>query len=104
MQYLPLCCFTDITAKSENRIKDALLNKKSEPTIKVFAKAGLDNGTSTVRKHQQWFGHECVTNEGDENSFQCCIRDEGLAAHIRLAGGVYKLLHGAVIKSYGIER
>ena len=47
---------------------------------------------------------ECVTNEKDESSFQCCIKDEGRPPHIRPAGGVYKPLHGAVIKSYGAER
>lgn len=35
---------------------DALLNKKSERTTKVFAKAGLDNDTPAMCKHQQRFG------------------------------------------------
>jgi hypothetical protein len=53
--------------------------------------------------HQQ-FRAECVTNEKNERSFQCCIKDEGGAPHLHLSEGVNKPLHGAVIKSYGIER
>ncbi len=48
-------------------------------------------------------GIECVTKEKDDSYFQCCIEDEG-GPHIRPAGGVYKPLHGAVIKNYGAER
>ncbi|MEJ7681837.1 MAG: hypothetical protein WKG06_29115 [Segetibacter sp.] len=62
--------------------------KMPEQLTKVLLQAGL----------------ECVTNGKNANSFQCCIKDEGRAPHIRPAGGVYKPLHGAVIKSYGIER
>ncbi len=47
---------------------------------------------------------ECVTNEKNESSFQCCIKDEGRPLIYAFAGGVYKPLHGAVIKSYGTER
>ena len=36
--------------------------------------------------------------------FSMLYKRWGQAPHIRLAGGVYKPLHGAVIKSYGIER
>ena len=56
----------------------------------------------THREHsyQVW----CVKNEKDRRFFSILYKRWRLALHIRFAEMVYKLLHGAVIKNYGIDR
>jgi hypothetical protein len=48
-------------------------------------------------------GGVCHERKGIKVLFPA-VKKMGVGPHIRLAGGVCKPLHSAVIKSYGIER